>query len=135
MDMTPMIDVVFQLIIFFVVTMKMNQDINRDIILEDGQHGIVLTPENMPPVSLEIEVDRRGRISIHNGTMSESQLRDIMRARVNKYGNEFPVMIRGDRRTQHEKIRKVMDVCTGAGVWKLSFVAIQEHKAKGSKQE
>lgn len=135
MDMTPMIDVVFQLIIFFVVTMKMSQDINQDIILEDGQHGIVLTAENMPPVSLEIEVDRRGRISIHNGTMSESQLRDIMRSRVNKYGNEFPVMIRADRRTQHEKVRKVMDICAGAGVWKLSFVAIQEHKAKGSKQE
>ncbi len=132
-DMTPMIDVVFQLIIFFVVTMKMSQDSNMDIVLEDGQHGITLTSENMPPVTLEIEVDRRGRVSIHNATLSDSNLRDIMRARVNKYGNEFPVMIRADRRTQHEKVRKVMDICTASGVWKLSFVAIQEHKARGSK--
>jgi biopolymer transport protein ExbD len=133
MDMTPMIDVVFQLIIFFVVTMKMNQDSNQEIILEDGKNGVTITSENMPPVTLEIEVDKRGRISIHNATMSESQLRDIMRARVNKYGGEFPVMIRADRRTQHEKVKRVMDICTGSGLWKLSFVAIQEHKAKGSK--
>ena len=40
------------------------------------------------------------------------------------------MLIRADRRTQHEKVRKVMDICTAAGIWKLSFVAIQEHKAQ-----
>ena len=130
LDMTPMIDVVFQLIIFFVVTLKMTNDVNKDIILEDGKNGVTLTPDNMPPTTLEIEVDRRGRISIHNATLNESNLRDILRARVNKHGNEFPVLIRGDRRTQHEKVRKVMDICTSSGIWKLSFVAVQEHKEK-----
>ena len=128
--MTPMIDVVFQLIIFFVVTLKMTNDVNKDIVLEDGKNGVTLTPDNMPPTTLEIEVDRRGRISIHNATLTESNLRDILRARVNKHGNEFPVLIRGDRRTQHEKVRKVMDICTSSGIWKLSFVAVQEHKEK-----
>jgi biopolymer transport protein ExbD len=135
MDMTPMIDVVFQLIIFFVVTLKMTTDVNMDIILEDGKNGVTLTQDTMPPTTLEIELDRRGRISIHNATLSESQLRDILKARVRKHGREFPVMIRADRRTQHERVKRVMDICTGPGVgiWKLSFVAIQEHKAKGGK--
>ena len=48
-DMTPMIDVVFQLIIFFVVTLKMTSDINPDIELEDGKNGVTLTQDNMPP--------------------------------------------------------------------------------------
>jgi len=129
-DMTPMIDVVFQLIIFFVVTMKMNQDSNEDIVLEDGKHGVILTADSMPPTTLEIEVDRRGRISIHNATLNESNLRDILRARVSKHGFEFPVLIRGDRRAQHEKIRRVMDICAASGIWKLSFVAVEEHKKK-----
>ena len=133
MDMTPMIDVVFQLIIFFVVTMKMSQDTNQDIVLEDGKHGELITADSMPPTTLEIEVDRGGRISIHNATLNDSNLRDILRSRVNKHGNEFPVLIRADRRTQHEKVKRVMDICTASGIWKLSFVAIQEHKAKGSK--
>lgn len=125
-----MIDVVFQLIIFFVVTLKMTTDVNRDIILEDGKDGVTLTQDNMPPTTLEIELDRRGRISIHNATLSESMLHDILRARVNRNGNQFPVLIRADRRTQHEKVRRIMDVCTGVGIWKLSFVAVQEHKSK-----
>ena len=128
-DMTPMIDVVFQLIIFFVVTLKMTQDKNKDIILEDGKHGVTLTQDNMPPTTLEIELGRRGRISIHNATLSESQLRIILKNRVNRNGNEFPVLIRADKGTPHEKVKKIMDVCTGAGIWKLSFVAVQEHKA------
>ena len=134
LDMTPMIDVVFQLIIFFVVTLKMNQDSNEDIVLEDGKNGITITADNMPPTTLEIEVDRRGRVSIHNATLSEANLRDILRARVNKHSNDFPILIRGDRRTQHEKIRKVMDICTSCGIWKLSFVAVEEHKAKKGKK-
>ena len=54
----------------------------------------------------------------------------IIRNRINRHGNEFPVLIRADRRAQHEKVRKVMDICTSAGIWKLSFVAVQEHKAQ-----
>jgi biopolymer transport protein ExbD len=122
--------VVFQLIIFFVVTLKMTSDVNQDIILEDGKHGVTLTQDNMPPTTLEIELDRSGRISIHNATLSESMLATILKTRVNKHGFEFPVMIRADRRTQHERVKRVMDICTGVGIWKLSFVAIQEHKAK-----
>ncbi len=131
MDMTPMIDVVFQLIIFFVVTLKMTTDVNPDIILEDGKHGVTITQDKTPPTTLEIELDRKGRISIHNATLSEGQLREILRARVNRIGREFPVLIRADRRTQHEKVKRIMDICTGPGVgiWKLSFVAVQEHKA------
>jgi len=129
--MTPMIDVVFQLIIFFVVTLKMTTDVNPDIVLEDGKNGVILTQDNMPPSTLEIEVDRRGRISIHNATLSPSMLSTIIKNRINRFNsNEFPVLIRADRRTQHEKVRKVMDICTGAGIWKLSFVAVQEHKGK-----
>ena len=45
LDMTPMIDVVFELIIFFVVTLTEAQKKDETIELEDGQHGIVLTPE------------------------------------------------------------------------------------------
>ncbi|MBO4288079.1 MAG: biopolymer transporter ExbD [Kiritimatiellae bacterium] len=129
MDMTPMIDVVFQLIIFFVVTLKMTDDTNKDIILEEGKDGETLTQDNMPPTTLEIEVDEFGKISIHNAKLSPSDLGAILRNRVNKYGNEFPVLIRADKRTQHKDVKRVMDVCTTAGVWKLSFVAIQEYKA------
>ena len=128
LDMTPMIDVVFQLIIFFVVTFKLTDNINREIVLEDGRHGPIV--KEMPPTTLIIEIDRRGNISINNGRMNEQMLGKILKNRVNRIGNEFPLLIRADRRTKHEKVRRVMDACSAAGIWKLSFVAIQEHKSK-----
>lgn len=130
MDMTPMIDVVFQLIIFFVVTLQMTVEVDRTIMLEDGKHGVTLTQENMPPSTLRIEISRRGRISINNATLSKEQLAVIIQKRVARHGQDFPVLIRADRATKHEMVKGVMDVCTNNGLWKLSFVAIQEHREK-----
>ena len=39
-------------------------------------------------------------------------------------------MIRADKETPHMYVAKVMNLCAAAGMWKVSFVAIQEHKAK-----
>ena len=128
--MTPMIDVVFQLIIFFVVTLKMSDDKDTTIKLEDGKHGIVLTQEELPPSQLTIDVARTGRVSISNITLTDQMLAAKIKERKNKYGAEFPCMIRADYRTQHKHVARVMNICAAVGVWKLSFVGIQEHKAK-----
>lgn len=124
-DMTPMIDVVFQLIIFFIVTMKMNQDVNPDIQLADAVHGPII--KDMIPVTLVVEVSRRGNISIHNAQLSRAKFRSIMAARKKRLGT-FPVLIRGDRRTRHEDIRTVMDICANVGIWRISFAATQDDK-------
>jgi biopolymer transport protein ExbD len=128
LNMTPMIDVVFQLIIFFVVTLKMVKDVNEEIVLEDGRHGPII--KEMPSQTLEIEVDKKGLISIHNAKMTQSDLYTILVNRVNRFGNNFPILIRADRDTRHNRVKEVMDLCTRAGVWKLSFVAVQEHKSR-----
>jgi len=125
LNMTPMIDVVFQLIIFFIVTVKMEETDNPDIVLEPAPNGPVI--EKPSSQTLVIEVDKRGWISIHNARLSKSQLTKIIRSRYDRFGN-FPVMIRGDRRTRHEDIRAVMDICASIGIWRVSFVAVQEKK-------
>ena len=56
LDMTPMIDVVFELIIFFVVTLVEAQKKDESIELEDGKHGIVLVPEELPPTHMQIDI-------------------------------------------------------------------------------
>ena len=131
MNMTPMIDVVFQLIIFFIVTLKMTENINPEIVLEDGKHGEIITADNVPTQTIEIEVSRRGRISIHNAQLDTARLAMHIRDRYNKYGS-FPVMVRADYRTRHEDVKRVMDVCTRNGVWKIGFIAVQDRRVKGA---
>ena len=129
-EMTPMIDVVFQLIIFFVVTLKMSDDKDTTIKLADGKNGIVLTQEELPPSQLTIDVAASGRVSMSNITMSDAMVVDAVKKRVRAYGTDFPCMIRADKETPHMHVAKVMNLCAAAGMWKVSFVAIQAHKAK-----
>lgn len=128
LNMTPMIDIVFQLIIFFVVTIELEkQKFNEKIILALSPHGPAI--EQKDPRTIVIDIDDQGRIEISRNRMSLSRLTSVLRNAVNQYGQSIPIHIRGDRRTEHESIRDVMDACGQAGLWKVSFVATKE-KAK-----
>jgi biopolymer transport protein ExbD len=129
LDMTPMIDVVFELIIFFVVTLTQCQAKDETIKLEDGRHGIELTPEELPPTHMTVDIARTGRISMGDVTMTPEQIGQRVKERKRKFG-EFPVIIRADYRARHEAVARVMNACTANGVWKISFMAVYEHKAK-----
>ena len=50
----------------------------------------------------------------------------LLRQAVGQYGPSTPVQIRADRETEHESVRRVMDACGRAGVWRVSFVAVKE---------
>jgi len=123
-----MIDVVFQLIIFFIVTIQMEKEYNREIELEDSPHGDVIEGEQ-DPRSMVVEIDRRGWISMHNCQLSRTKLREIIQARFDRYGS-FPILIRADKRTRHKDVKSVMDLCTQVGIWRINFVAIYEHRAE-----
>ncbi len=134
LDMTPMIDVVFELIIFFVVTLTEAQKKDETIELEDGQHGIVLTPEELPPTHMQIDINEKGRISMGDRTMTPDEIQRRVAERRKKLGGEFPIMIRADFNTRHKEVAKVMNACTAAGIWKLSFLAIGEDKTNERKR-
>jgi biopolymer transport protein ExbD len=128
LDMTPMIDVVFQLIIFFIVTIKMDDQLNEDIVLEDSKNGEIL--KEIDPLTVIIEVDQRGYMTMRNTPLKSQQLLRMLRNKNTKYG-QFPILIRADWRTRHKDVKKVMDICTMAGLWRINFAAVMEHKRTG----
>ena len=128
LDMTPMIDVVFQLIIFFVVTITIQQEYNRTIELQDGPHGPEIKGDDQEKAFI-IEIDRNGWVSMHNAQVSDKTLYSLLKNRYKRHG-EFPILIRGDRRASHKSIRKVMDICTSVGLWRINFVVMKEKKRK-----
>ena len=129
LDMTPMIDVVFELIIFFVVTLTQATAKDETVKLEDGKHGIELTPDELPPTHLIVDVARNGRISMCDVTITPAELGRRVKERLRKYG-EFPVLIRADYRARHKSVAEVMNACTMNGIWKLSFVAVYDRKSE-----
>ncbi|MGN0855375.1 MAG: ExbD/TolR family protein [Kiritimatiellia bacterium] len=133
LDMTPMIDVVFELIIFFVVTLTEANKKDETIQLEDGRNGIILTADELPPGYMVIDVakekkgEKYGRISMGDVTMTPEEVYERVTARRKQRGGApFPILIRADFETKHDSVRRVMDACTKAQIWQLSFVAISE---------
>ncbi len=143
LDMTPMIDVVFELIIFFVVTLTEAQKKDETIELVDGQHGVVLTADELPPQHMQIDIASmtkdpvtgkmipKPRISMGDQTMSIADIRAQIKDRRERWQHDFPVLIRADYAVKHEEVKKVMDVCASEKIWQLSIMAVAEDKTKG----
>ena len=136
LDMTPMIDVVFELIIFFVVTLTEAQKKDETIELEDGKHGIVLTPDEVSPLQMQIDIASRdkkgkilpkGRITMGDREITPDEIGRRVKERMRKVG-EFPVLIRADYNCRHEVVARVMNAVTAAGIWKISFMAVGEDR-------
>ena len=97
---------------------------NPSLELEDGEHGFALTPDEQPRSLLVIDVEKSGRISIPDiGVVSDEVVTKEVKERVDKYGTDFPCLIRADKETPHNCVRKVMCLCAEGGMWKFSFIA------------
>jgi len=128
-NMTPMIDVVFQMIIFFVCTVQLEQEaISEWISLPDSPHGPMIA-EAKDPRTITIEVDDKGKISIARTRLSEAKLTKVLTKTVADYGAagpSIPIRIRADAAAHHTDVKRVLDACTSAGLYKISFVATKD---------
>ena len=125
LDMTPMIDVVFQLIIFFVVTAAMqNKAMETNVRMAMAPNGPVEQVKD--PRTVMVDVVEDGTIQIMKTRISEGQLLTILNNARKTSGQSTPVVIRGDLLTKHEAIKRVMDICGKAGLWKIRFAALKE---------
>lgn len=125
-NMTAMIDIVFQLIIFFIFTIKMEEDvIDRNINLALSPNGPPVG--GRPPGAITVNVDKNGGIRLKKTVVTKDMLRGLVKQSVNIYGPQnTPVVVVGDAAAQHKAIREVMDACSAAGVAKIKFLALKE---------
>lgn len=124
-NMTALIDIVFQLIIFFIVTVKMEETtLDERIKMCMAPHGKIV--EHKDPRTVYVDVDAKGEISINRTPLSQDMFKRIIKKAVDEYGSETPIVIVGDVKAQHKYIKMAMDACTDCGIWKLKFMALKE---------
>ena len=128
-NMTAMIDVVFQLIIFFVCTVQLEQEaINEALSLPESPNGPMVNEEK-DPRTITIEVDEAGRLSIARTRLSEEKLHKVLSKTVydcGERGSSIPVRIRAAAAAHHADVKRALDACSAAGLHKISFVAIKD---------
>ena len=112
-EMTPMIDMVFLLLIFFLVATTFHQTEREiKIALPIATSG---GPISATLRELIVNVDVAGQIIVAGRTIEPDELRGrIETALANN--REQKVTVRGDRATTYANVVRVLDICKASGI-------------------
>jgi len=120
-EMTPMIDVIFLLIIFFMVVA---QQITQKVPLEVPVAEEAKTPETLEARD-KVSIDGEGNYYLGLAPTTLDQLEARWTDKIQTVEG-FKVYIRADQQTKHEHIRELMNTARKAGVFDIIFAAFQE---------
>ena len=126
-NLTPLIDVVFILLIFFMVSTTFQKESQIKIELPEASGE----PAEQRKELLEIVIDAEGRYFIDQQQVVNTELSTLKRA-IEKYLGEqrdLPVVIRADRMTPYEAVVRAMDATAQLGLVKMSLATSQPENA------
>jgi len=124
---SSMIDIVFLLIIFFVVTAAIDKEMEDEMVkLANAPHGKVVKKKD--PRGVTINVRKSGDLFVNGSVMSKPMVSNILRGAAQKWGNEIPIIIRGDANAAHGYIKEVMEAVTDTGLYRVKFNAVIDNK-------
>ncbi|MCH2205047.1 MAG: biopolymer transporter ExbD [Lentisphaerales bacterium] len=118
-DMTPLIDMVFILLIFFIVTTVFAKDKGMDIQRPSQQSAGEVDRE-----SLLVAITSEGKIRAGGQPLSINSLRAYVSNRVKKMA--LPVVILADKNAPIGLLADVMDECRMAGAQNISLATEKE---------
>ena len=125
LDMTPMIDVVFELIIFFVVTIKQEDIFSR---LNANRPVPSISEEKDHEITCTIQIGRNGGDA--NGIITyndvrvdraklDSNLREIART-----SKKTPIIVKCTVDSPHKALVDVLDICYRNGLFSVSIFTL-----------
>ena len=120
-NMTPMIDVVFLLIIFFLVSSHLQkQETQQELDLPLAASADNDIDQETPRVTINI-LDN-GDFLVSGRPITKGQLIPMLKAVRDEKGEDIEVRIRSSRSAPWSKIEPVMLSCTKSGIWNVGFV-------------
>jgi biopolymer transport protein ExbD len=118
LNLTPMIDVILTLVIFFMVATKFTDEekaMGVKVPSVSSQGAISATPE--PKV---VNVFSDGHILLGTQAVSLEDLTQQLVAARGQY-HKLSVLVRGDRNTTHGRMTEVYDACRRAGISEVAI--------------
>lgn len=122
-NITPLIDVVFLLLIFFMVTTTFTRETQLQIDLPESESQV--SAESEKPV--EILIDRMGTYAINDQVLIKHDLDSLKRALVEISQNpETPIVITADAAAPHQSFIVALDAVAQVGFSKVSITTQEE---------
>jgi len=119
-DISPLLDMVFILLIFFIVTSTFTRETGVEVSKPQAQSASQLEKEN-----ILIAITREGTIHINERQVDMAGLRDVLADILVKNSDREAVLI-SDKATMTGTLVQVIDVCNIAGVKKVSVAALSQ---------
>lgn len=112
LDMTPLIDVVFLLLIFFMLTASFTQAQRLKVDLPQAEQGESTQDQNKDWV---IEIDAQGQYALNGEALAADDLTVRLLA-LPERTEDTVVLIRADARTEHQAVVRALDAARAAGL-------------------
>ena len=125
-NLISLIDVLFCLILFLVLTTSFNQRAALKLQLPQAQAGAV--PDQGTP--LIVLVDMEGKFFVGNNEVAKTDVVSVKQAIARTAGDDRsqPVILRADGRTPHQSVVTAMDALGQLGFQKLSIATTPEQR-------
>lgn len=119
-NITPLIDVVFLLLIFFMVSTTFERQAELSIELPEASSK-AQTPDEL----IEVAIDASGRYFVNGRQLVNRQTQTIRQAlkQASEGLKEPSVVISADANTPHQSVVTVMDAARQLGLVRLTFAA------------
>ena len=123
-NMTPVIDMVFLLLIFFLCATRFDQE-ERELsaVLPEV---VQAEPLSMSPDELVVNITRDGKYIVAQQTLSEDQLAALLAEAGQKNPGTQAVLIRGDADSAWKAGVRVMGLCNRAQIVNYHVVVVEE---------
>ncbi len=122
-DMTPMVDAIFAIILFLLATSSMVEQMEQDLAIELPTAGHTLKVKAPPtrPIVVNVRLLPTGRPYYHveNQQMRLPEL-VLNLSRAKTRNKDQSVVIRGDRNCKWEHVAAILSCCAQAGIAKVS---------------
>ncbi len=124
-NITPLIDIVFILLIFFMVSTTFKQEFEVGLELPEASSNNMLRDK-----SIEITINANGEFFVNRQQLVNTQVVTIKRALEKIAGDarDFPIIISADAKATHQSVIAAMDAARQLGFAKLNFSTQQTSK-------
>lgn len=118
-NITPLIDVVFLLLIFFMVSTTFQRESEITIELPESSGDIAETNKK----TIEISIDNQGRYFVNQRRIKDSDIKTLKKAISITRGDakEPKLIISADKLTPHQSVVRAMDAARQLGLVHLTF--------------
>ena len=125
LNLTPLIDVVFLLLIFFMVSTTFDRNARLKVSLPEA--SAKMQQQQDEPIVLTI--DAKGKYFINDRQVVNTKLETLKAALLKSVGNDKDqsLILRADGNTPHQYVVRAMDAAAQIGLTRLSIATVDSH--------